>query len=128
MGAEAEDIFRTFELGEADARKFELVLKKYDDYFKPKRGVGQNSFERSGGASMRSMCGIIPKSWDLRPQGNRKSFQAPARRGINEIIDARTDSGDETEPTYFIEVQTQEQSRAHESDGVARETMDEAGG
>ena len=39
MGPEAENIFKSFALSEEDQKKFDEVLKKYDDYFYPKRNV-----------------------------------------------------------------------------------------
>ncbi|KAA0190342.1 hypothetical protein HAZT_HAZT004224 [Hyalella azteca] len=39
MGAEAEDVFRTFELGEEEAKNFEIVLERFDGYFKPKINI-----------------------------------------------------------------------------------------
>ena len=37
MGSEAENIFKSFNF--ADEKKFDVVLKKYDEYFYPKRNV-----------------------------------------------------------------------------------------
>lgn len=39
MGREAEDIMPTFSLSSIDSKKFEIVLKKFDEYFKPKINV-----------------------------------------------------------------------------------------
>jgi hypothetical protein len=36
MVAEAEDVFRTFELSEEEAKNFEIMLKRFDGYFKQK--------------------------------------------------------------------------------------------
>ena len=37
MGPEAEDVFKTFNLSEADAGKYELVVDKYKGYFSPRK-------------------------------------------------------------------------------------------
>ena len=39
MGPEAEEIAKTFGLSEEDSKKFDIVLKKFDEYFKPKINV-----------------------------------------------------------------------------------------
>ena len=40
MGSEAENIFKSFNFADgADEKKFDVVLKKYDEYFYPKRNV-----------------------------------------------------------------------------------------
>lgn len=39
MGPESEEIMKTFSLSEGDKKKFEIVLKKFDEYFKPKVNV-----------------------------------------------------------------------------------------
>ena len=39
MGPEAEDVFKTFNLSEADAGKYELVVDKYKGYFSPRKNV-----------------------------------------------------------------------------------------
>ena len=39
MGAEAEDVLKTFGLSNEDEKKFEVVIKKFDEYFKPKVNV-----------------------------------------------------------------------------------------
>ena len=40
MGSEAEKIFRSFEFEDEDDKKdFEVVMKKFDDYFIPPRNI-----------------------------------------------------------------------------------------
>lgn len=39
MGPEAEEVFLTFGLSKSDAIKYDIVLKKYDEYFKPKINI-----------------------------------------------------------------------------------------
>ena len=39
MGAEAEDMMKTFELSTEEAGKFDTVLKKFDEYFKPQINI-----------------------------------------------------------------------------------------
>ena len=39
MGPEADDIFKTFGLSEENQKIFDVVLKKFDEYFKPKVNI-----------------------------------------------------------------------------------------
>lgn len=39
MGAESEDVFKTFGLSGEQEKDFDAVIKKFDDYFKPKVNV-----------------------------------------------------------------------------------------
>ena len=39
MGPEADDIFKTFGLSEENKKIFDVVLKKFDEYFKPKVNI-----------------------------------------------------------------------------------------
>ena len=39
MGPESEDIMKTFSLTTAEEKKFDVILKKFNEYFKPKVNV-----------------------------------------------------------------------------------------
>ena len=39
MGPEAEEIVRTFAMSEEEEKNFDLVLRKFDEYFKPKVNI-----------------------------------------------------------------------------------------
>ena len=39
MGEESEEIIRTFDLSEEESKNYELVLNKFDTYFKPRKNV-----------------------------------------------------------------------------------------